>query len=110
MKYFRNPVSFGTLLDSRRSLLRTYYGAGMTDKEAFKTQDCYYILTYALRYAIFLANLAHSECLVNTKLIKCQAKLEMSYSYQIRNVLFSGLRFNGSSSFITMFTRLESKS
>jgi hypothetical protein len=38
----------------------------------------------------------------------CQANLEMSYSYQSRNVLFSGLRFNGSSSFITMFTKLES--
>jgi len=26
----------------------------------------------------FLVNLVHSECLVNTKLIKCQANLEMS--------------------------------
>jgi hypothetical protein len=39
---------------------------------------------------------------------KCQANLEMSYSYQNRNVLFSGLRFNGSYSFITVFTKLES--
>ena len=29
-------------------------------------------------------------------------------SSQFRNVLFSGLRFNGSSSFITIFTKLES--
>ena len=37
----------------------------------------------------------------------CQAKIEMSYSYQSRNVLFLRLKFNGSSSLITMFAKLE---
>jgi hypothetical protein len=81
MKYFRNPVSFGILLDSRRSLLRTCYKAGITDKEAFNSK---LLLYFRLRFALcdFLLNLACLECLVNTKLIKCQANLEMTYSYQ----------------------------
>ena len=37
----------------------------------------------------------------------CQANLEMSYSYQNRNVLFSRLRFNGPPSLIMMFSKLE---
>jgi hypothetical protein len=37
----------------------------------------------------------------------CQAKIEMSYSYQSRNVLFSRLRFNRSSSFVTVLAKLE---
>ena len=37
----------------------------------------------------------------------CQAKLEMSYSYQSRNVLFLGFRFYGFTSFISVNTKLE---
>jgi len=44
---------------------------------------------------------------VNNNYRLCQANLEMSYSYQSRNVLFSGFRVYGFTSFIFMTTKLE---
>jgi len=44
---------------------------------------------------------------VNNNYRLCQANLEMSYSYQSRNVLFSGFRVCGFTSFIFMNSNLE---
>ena len=44
---------------------------------------------------------------VNENGRRCKANLEMSYSYQNRNVPFSRLRSNGSPSLMNMFSKLE---
>ena len=48
--------------------------------------------------------------IVKIILLFCQANLEMSYSYQNRNVLFSGFRFYRSPSFISVNPKLETPS
>ena len=41
------------------------------------------------------------------KILICQAKIEMSYSYQSRNVLFSGFGFYRFASLVSVNTKLE---
>ena len=44
---------------------------------------------------------------VNNNFAECQAKIEMSYSYQSRNVLFSGFGFYRFASLVSVNTKLE---
>jgi hypothetical protein len=54
-----------------------------------------------------IQSLRHTVWDCKYHVIWCQAKIEMSYSYQSRNVLFSGFGFYGFASLISVNTKLE---